>query len=311
LQSSGKDKTLVSVVVPVYNSQDTLYDLLQGIMNAVNRKMYNLEVIFVDDYSNIIVWSKLKELKSQFPDIIHIVRLTRNFGQNNATLCGLELAKGEWVITIDDDLEFDPADIPKLLQTALYANSDVVYGVVKHKGLNARSLGRRLLFFVLRRFENGANLGSSFRVIHRSIINHILQHNQDHIFINQLISWYTKDVEYVEIIKSEKYKKRSGYNFFSLIRMGLRIIFYYTSLPIKLVVYFSFLVAIICLVFAFYYVIQKLTIGTLQGYSSMIVAVFASTAIIMISIGVLGIFVNRIYNNRIKKPNYSVKRPAN
>jgi hypothetical protein len=165
-----------------------------------------------------------------------------------------------------------------------------------------------MLFFILERFENGANVGSSFRLIKKHVVEKINYHNQDHLFINQIISWYTSDIDYVTIEKTTRADIKSGYSMPKLIGIGLRLLFYYTSFPLRLIIYFSFLTAVVSFSFAVYYFIQKITVGTLQGYSSMIVAIFVGTSVIMFSIGVLSIFVNRIYNTRVKKPNYSIKK---
>jgi glycosyltransferase involved in cell wall biosynthesis len=306
---TNKQPISVSVVVPVYNSAATLHELYRAIMESIDTEMYQPEIIFVDDHGVPEVWQKLEELKQQHPTRVKIIRLAKNFGQNNATLCGIDYAMGDWVITIDDDLEFDPKYINDLLQKADETGADVVYGVFKKQpGVSFRSLGRKFLFFILDRFENGANVGSSFRLIKKHVIEKINYHNQDHLFINQIISWYTSDIDYVTIEKTQRAGVKSGYSIPKLIGIGLRLLFYYTSFPLRLIIYFSFLTALVSFSFAVYYFIQKVTVGTLEGYSSMIVSIFVGTSVIMFSLGVLSIFVNRIYNTRVKKPNYSIKK---
>jgi polyisoprenyl-phosphate glycosyltransferase len=307
----GDTNILVSVVVPVYNSGSTLDELVQLIHGSVDRRSYDLELVLVDDHGNLETWKKLQEIKQQYSNTVKIIRLSKNFGQNNATLCGIDQAKGEIVITIDDDLQFDPKYIPELIEVAEKDNADVVYGTFpRSKRFSLRNMGRNGLFFILRRFENNANPGSSFRLIKRHIVERINFHSQDHLFINQIISWYTSDISYATVQKSDRKKGKSGYSLFKLIRIGLKLIFYYTSIPIRLVVYFAFLTSAVSLGFATFYFIQKITVGTMIGYSSVIVAIFAGTSVIMAGIGVLGIYVNRIYNTRIRKPNYSIKKSA-
>jgi len=302
-------KTLISVVVPVYNSEKTLDTLCTYIIDAIDNHLYDVEIIFVDDHGDIKTWEKLQEIKNNYSSLVKIIRLSKNFGQNSSTLCGIDASKGDIVITIDDDLEFHPQDIKILLQKAQENNSDVVYGVLKKapKG-SVRSIGRKFLFFLLNKMENGANIGSSFRLIKRHIVEKINHHNQDHLFINQIISWYTSDVDFALVDYHPQPNGKSGYTIGKLINIGLRLIFYYTSFPLKIVIYFSFFSALVSFIFAAFYLIQKLTVGTMAGYSSMIISLFIATSIIMMSIGVLSVFVNRIYNSRIKRPNYSIKK---
>lgn len=300
---------LVSVVVPVYNSTETLAELYVAICESVDYSKYNLEVIFVDDHGSNESWKRLEEIKENNTNSVKIIRLSKNFGQNSSTLCGIDHAAGEMVITIDDDMEFHPKDIVELLKKADENNSDVVYGVFnKAPKKSLRAFGRRILFFLLNKLENGATIGSSFRLIKRNIVEKINHHNQDHLFINQIISWYTSDIDYVNVEYHQRKDIKSGYTFRKLLSIGLKLVFYYTSFPLKLIIWFSFLTAIVSFGFAVYYFIQKITVGTLVGYSSLIVSIFVATSIIMLGIGVLAIFVNRIYNSRIKKPNYSIKK---
>jgi glycosyltransferase involved in cell wall biosynthesis len=307
--NTGKTNILISVVVPVYNSSSSLNELVKLIHDSIDRNFYELELILVDDHGNLETWEKLEEIKKQYSNTVRIIRLSKNFGQNNATLCGIDQSKGEMVITIDDDLQFDPQYIPQLIKKAEENNSDVVYGTfAKSKGLSLRNVGRNGLFFILRKFENNANPGSSFRLIRKHIVERINFHSQDHLFINQIISWYTSDISYATIEKSDRKNGKSGYSIFQLVGIGLKLIFYYTSIPIRLVVYFAFLTSMVSLVFAIYYFIQKITVDSVPGYSSVIVSIFAATSVIMAGIGVLGIYVNRIYNTRIRKPNYSIKK---
>jgi undecaprenyl-phosphate 4-deoxy-4-formamido-L-arabinose transferase len=182
----------LSIVVPVYNSSGTLDELVSSILDIIDREQYSLEIIFVDDHSKQESANKLMEIQSRYPDLIKLIRLSKNFGQNNATLCGIDHSSGDWVVTIDDDMDFHPKDIHTLIKKAEENSSDVVYGVFKKsKGFSLRKVGRKMLFFILNTFENGANVGSSFRLIRRSIVEKINFHNQDHLFINQIISWYT------------------------------------------------------------------------------------------------------------------------
>lgn len=304
-----ENKLSISVVVPVYNSVETLEELVKELLNHVKPHTDLREIILVDDYSKKPTIEKLKEVKKQFPELIKIIRLSKNFGQNNATLCGIDHAQGEFVVTIDDDMDFHPKDILQLIDKAKEEDLDVVYGVYKKSsGFSLRSIGRKSLFFVLNRFEQGFNVGSSFRLISRNVVNRINHHNQDHLFINQIISWYTQDVGYVKLDKQEKRQSKSGYSIGGLVTIGFRLMFYYTSLPLKLIIYFSFITAIISFGFGLYYFIQKITVGSLAGYSSLIISLFAATSVIMLGIGVLSLFVNRIYNSRVKRPNYSIKR---
>ena len=118
-----------SVVVPVFNSQESLLELFEGIAAAFGELNTEFETIFVDDRSTDNSWEVLKNLKQEHPQHIKIIRLSRNYGQHNATLCGLMFAKGEAIITIDDDLQTPPHEIITLVRSFEESSCDVIYGI--------------------------------------------------------------------------------------------------------------------------------------------------------------------------------------
>lgn len=299
----------ISIVVPVYNSTGVLAELCREIRNVCLGEQWSYEILLVDDRGKDEVWQHMKEIKQEHGAGVRIIRLSKNFGQNNATLCGIDHALGEWIVTIDDDMEYHPENIKSMMQLADEKNADVVYGFYKSSApFSLKQLGRKTMLYLLKKAENGGNLGSSFRLIHTRIAEKLRQHSQDHLFINQVISWYTGDVEYYPVERKNNAQKPSGYSTWKLLGIGIRLIFFYTSLPLKLIIYFSFLAACVSFGFALFYFIQKLTLGAELGYTSIIVSIFLGTSIMMVAIGVLAIFVNRIYQSRIRRPHYFVKR---
>jgi len=123
----------VSVVVPVYGSALTLSSLYERIETSFLQMETSFEVIFVDDRSKDNSWAVLLDLKKKYPNTIRIIRFARNYGQHNATFCGFRHCSGKLIITIDDDLQIPPEEIPKLLQTYRQTNADVVYGFFPEK----------------------------------------------------------------------------------------------------------------------------------------------------------------------------------
>ena len=118
----------LSIVVPVYNGATTISTLFERIHNYCTKKSFQYEVIFIWDCGKDNSWEILLELKSLFPDKIKLIKLSRNFGQHNALICGFEYAKGDYIITIDEDLQHSPEDISKLIATQKEKDYDVVYG---------------------------------------------------------------------------------------------------------------------------------------------------------------------------------------
>lgn len=299
---------LISFVIPVYNSQDTISDVCTIIQNKMHEMSWDFEIILVDDHSNTETKKITESLKEKFKDKMQLFRLAKNFGQNSATLCGIANAKGNLVVTLDDDLDYRPEEVIPIIQAFMQSEADVIYGFQKNSS-TIRKWGRNIIaYFLYQSKESYSTLGSSFRVMSKDIADKVKKHAQDHAFINQIISWYTSDIAYYEISKTPKRKSKSGYSILELIKIGLRLIFFYSSFPLKAIMFFSFISALISFVIGLYYLIIKLSKGAPLGYTSTIVSILFGSSLILFSIGVLAAFIKRIYEARIKKPNFSIKQ---
>lgn len=295
-----------SIVVPVYRSVSTLEPLFDGVKSVMEEENYSFEVVFVEDSGELDSWNELLRLKKLHRENVACIRLSRNFGQNGATLCGIDEAKGEKVITIDDDLQTSPSEIKKLIAFHHETEADVVYGKypeVKTSWL--RRVGSKFVKRIFSKNQGGSSVGSSFRLLDKHIVDRIRFHSQDHLFINQVIGWYTLNVEFVEVNHNPRGEGKSGYSMWKLMLLSFRLIIYYTSVPLKIMVMLCILTAVAIVAMTVYYIYFQLETGS--TIDVFMIAVLAAMAIIAASIAVFGIYINRVYSSRVKKPNYAIK----
>lgn len=305
---NNKPPLTFSVVVPVFNSVQSLPVLYHEIVKIFEFNQYEFEVIFVDDHSKSETWETLLKLKKENPDKIQLIRFTKNFGQNSATLCGIDHAKNNYIITIDDDLETHPNEINNLISTYLKEENDIVFGIQqKSKTSVLRRIGSFGIKWFFNLFESGTKVGSSFRLITPWIAKNIRHHSHDHLFINQVISWYTTDISIIEVPENKRQEGESGYSLLQLFSIGFRLIFQYSSFPLKALIFWGIILSITCFFIGGFYIYKKFNSGALSGYTSLIVSIFFTTGTILTSISILGIYVKRIYDSRVKKPNYLIK----
>ncbi len=299
-----------SVIVPVFNSEDTLPELLKGLVAVFKDLSSTFEVIFIDDGSQDDSWKVLSELKKDFPDVVTAIRLARNSGQHNATFCGMVRAKGDFVITIDDDLQIPPQEIAKLIRQYSDSSPDIVYGIYpdkKHPAL--RNISSASFRQSSRIFHEGPGKGSSFRLITRELTDHVIHHYQSFVFLDELINWYTADIAYVDIQHEERKNKRSGYSTRKLARFVSNIILYYSNIPLKMMVYTGLIFSFFSFLIGMFYIIKKIFFDvSVPGYTSTIVVIAFSTGIIVFSLGVIGEYLSRIYFSQSKKPPYTIKK---
>lgn len=297
----------ITVVVPVYNSVETLRPLYLRTAETLTKLGKSFEVLFVEDGGPLTSWNELKSIKSEFPDTVSLIRLGRNYGQNAATVCGITNAKGDAVVTIDDDLQSPPEEIEKLLQRQAETGSAVVFGVTSSQ--NNPLLKRVGSYLIKKIFDwvDGSDIGSSFRLVSPELKEKLNKQTHDQLFLNQVIHWYTDEIEKVEVVHESRTEGRSGYSYFGLILLAVKLIFFYTDFPLRLMSVLGLVISAVCFGFGIFYIYEKLVIGAEAGFASIITAIFFATGIIILCLSILGAYISRIYIDRIKKPVYSIK----
>lgn len=299
--------TMYSIVIPVFNSEHSLNELSDRIISFFSKRKENCELIFVEDCGNDSSWEIIKTLREKHPDKVKGIRLNKNYGQHNALLCGFSFATGDFIITIDDDLQNPPEEIAKLIEKFDETGSDVVYGIYSKKqhsiARNAMSKGVKKTSKV---FMKGSGNGSSFRLIKRNIIEKVLEHNISFIFIDEVLQWYTNKIDFVTVEHVKRKYNTSGYSSFKLLKLGADLAYHYTNIPLKIMVYAGMIISIISFLLGLKFVVQKLIYDVPLGYTSMIVTILFSTSIIVFSLGVIGGYLSRIQNVQNKKPPFFI-----
>jgi polyisoprenyl-phosphate glycosyltransferase len=297
-----------SIVVPVFNSEASLRELVERLKAVIGQTGKSFEMIFVDDGSNDQSWEVMKMIKAENPERFTAIRLAKNFGQHSATFCGFTFAKGNYIITLDDDLQCPPEEIPKLIKTMEESDAELVYGIYKDKKHSlARNIGSKT-FKNLSGIVYGSKEGSSFRLISSNIIQKILVHHQNFVFIDEILRWYTDFITFTVVEHHKRKYKSSGYSNRKIWGMFANIIYYYTTAPLKLMVYGGMVSSIVFFFFSLYFIYRKIVHNVPLGYTSTIVAILFSTSLILLSLGVIGEYLSRIYMVQNKKPLYSVKK---
>ena len=299
-----------SVVVPVFNGEQSLKELFEGIKNVFDEIKETFEVVFVDDNSRDGSWEVLKQLKKQFQGSVTAIKLGKNFGQHNAILCGFNFVKGDFIITIDSDLQTPPGEIKKLVTSFVNSPVDVVYGISGKKEHSfLRNMGSRSLKRSAKFLHNTPGEGSSFRLLTSDLVKKIINHLQHFIFIDEVILWYTDDLSFVEVEHLKRKYERSGYSLRKLIIMMSNIIIYYTTIPLSLLVYGGLIFSLITLGFGIYFMFRRFFLDVpVPGYTSLIVAILFSTSLLLFSLGMIGEYLRRIYLALNRKPPFSIKK---
>ncbi|HOI86307.1 MAG TPA: glycosyltransferase family 2 protein [Lentimicrobium sp.] len=296
-----------SIIVPVFNSSESLAGLFQRISQTMSMLQKSFRVIFVDDGSVDRSWEVISSLKADHPDVITAVRLSRNFGQHNATLCGVAHSDSDFVITIDDDLQNPPEEIPRLIETMQAEKADLVYGIYSRKQHSAaRNMGSAIIRGGSKKLFQTKGQGSSFRLIKSDLAKRLLDHQLNFVFLDEIFNWYTSHISFVMVEHHKRPHQKSTYTPMSLLSLLTNLLIYYTSVPLQLMVYGGLFSSVISFIVGIVFIYRKVVSDVPLGFTALIVAVLFSTSIILLSLGVIGEYLSRIYLVQNRKPPYSV-----
>lgn len=297
--------TNYSIVVPVYGAENSLESLHKSLIAFFEGK-YSYDIIFVDDGSADNSWEVLKKIKSESSNTT-IVRLSKNFGQHGATVCGFKYAKGDYVITIDDDMEVHPREIQKLIEQQKTSNADLVYGMFKKQNQPFFRGIFTWAYKLLSKLEGPQKgKGSSFRLIKSSLAQKLVSNHRQFVFIDELCLWYTKKLSFVNVEPNPEYFSKARYRMTGLFKLTSTVVMFSSTLPLKLVTYIgmtlagvNFLVGIIYIIKKFFFKIQ------IMGYTSLIVSILFSTGMIIFCLGIIAQYLSQSMKSLNNAPSYN------
>ncbi len=299
----------LSVVIPVYNSATTLPILIERLRAVLDRAGREYEIVLVDDGSQDDSWRVLCDLQAANRRQIVAVQLMRNFGQHNALMCGFRHAQGEFVVTIDDDLQNPPEEIPRLLHAIESQNLDLVYGTFAAKQHDGwRNLGSWVVnrFFRLV-FQTDVPV-SNCRIIRRELLEAIFSYTLNYTYLDGLLAWNTRRVGAISVAHHPRDSGRSGYSVAKLLWLALNLFTNFSLLPLQVVSGLGLITAGAGLCVGSWYLVQFLLNQiTVPGYASIIISILVLGGLQLLSLGVIGEYLGRLHLNVNRKPQYTVR----
>ncbi len=299
---------LYSIVVPVYRSNTTLMPLADRVAAVFQEIKEAYEIVFVEDCGGGNSWEVLRTIKEKYKDKITIIKLSKNVGQHNAIMCGFNHVKGDYVVTIDDDLQCPPEEIKKLIVEAKNTNAELVYGIYVNKKHHViRNYASNWVKYIFKIVFDAKPDGSSFRLLKRTLVDKLLRHTQPFVFIDGLLHWHTKQISYCVVEHLERQHGSSTYTISKLINLTSNLIFNFTVLPLRGITYIGTLTSLVSFFIGFYFIYNKFVHDVPIGYTSLVVTILFSTGLILISLGIIGEYLSRIYMLQNNKPQYSIE----
>jgi glycosyltransferase involved in cell wall biosynthesis len=296
----------LSVVIPAYNEEQNVDGVYQAVCLALAGEA--LEVIFVDDGSSDGTAERVRQLRVQ-NGAVRLIRFSRNFGQQPALIAGLEAARGAAVITLDCDLQHPPELLPRMLQ-AWRGGAKVVQmvrtstaGAGTLKQTSSRLFYRFLNLVSETQVQGGA---ADYQLLDRAVVEAVLQFRDRNPFLRGLVAWLGFPVVRIDYAAPERTAGKSGYTVRKMLRLSIQAVTGLSSKPLRLSFYFGLLAVVLCVIYATFAVIALAAGRTVPGWTSVIVLVTFLGAVQLVSIGIAGEYIARIYEQTRGVPRYVI-----
>lgn len=302
----------LSIVSPVYRAENLLPELVSRIKAAVSPISEDYEIILVEDASPDQSWTEIERLVEIHPEVVGI-KLSRNFGQHYAITAGLDQAKGEWVVVMDCDLQDRPEEIPPLLQKAQEGFDVVLARRANRQDGFLKKLSSKLFYRTLawltgsQQDETIANFG----IYHQRVIRQITEMRESIRYFPTMVRWVGFRQTAIDVTHAANEVRGSSYNFKRLFNLALDIMLAYSDKPIRLTVKLGLLVALTGFLFAIFTLVRYLQGDIIvAGYASLIISLWMLTGFLLITLGMVGLYVGKTFEGVKKRPIYIVEKKA-
>jgi undecaprenyl-phosphate 4-deoxy-4-formamido-L-arabinose transferase len=299
----------VSIVVPVYNSEESLPQLVSRLDRVLGAAGGSHELLFVNDGSRDRSWQQVQQLAAAHSWVVGI-DLMRNYGQHNALLCGIRAASNEVIVTMDDDLQNPPEEIPKLL-ALLNAGHDVVYGVPRAQ---QHGLWRDLASYVTKLTLQGA-MGaetatkvSAFRAFRRDLREAFSDFRGPYVSLDVLLTWATTKFGSVVVDHQPRQAGRSNYTLSKLVVHSFNMMTGFSTLPLQLASMVGFASTFLGMVLLLFVVARYLLEGgVVPGFAFLACTIAIFSGAQLFAIGIFGEYLARMHFRVMDRPAYAVR----
>ena len=303
----------LSVVVPVYNSEESLAELIERLSNTLPDLAERFEVVLVNDGSRDSSWNVVQSLVERYP-FVRGICLMRNYGQHNALLCGIRAARYGLIITMDDDLQHPPEELHKLLEK-LAEGYDVVYGTpqTEQHGL-WRDIASQVTKIALQSAMSVdvARNVSALRAFHTYIREGFAAYSSPFVSIDVLLTWSTTRFASVPVRHEPRKAGQSNYTFWKLVTHAMNMITGFSTKPLQLASVVGFVFTLFGLLILVYVVGRYFIFGSVVPgfpFLASIIAVFSGAQ--LFALGIIGEYLARMHFRTMDRPTYAVREDIN
>ena len=309
-RSIADQRESLSIVMPVYREGKHIGVVLDAVSEALDGLGLSYELLLVDDGSPDDTWDVLEDLSAKFPRL-RAVRLSRNFGKELALCAGLEMARGDAVIVMDGDGQHPPAILPEMVKLWRETDIDIVDGQKVHRGKETllSKTGARLFYYLWNKLSGFELTGASdYKLLSRRAVNAYLQMKERNVFFRGMTAWLGFRRASVPFEVAGRIGGNTGWSMIRLLRLALTGITAFSALPLQVITIAGGLFMLFAVVFGIQTLIVLLVGHAVSGFATVIFLLLIIGGLVMISLGIIGEYLGRIYDEVKGRPRYLIGR---
>jgi glycosyltransferase involved in cell wall biosynthesis len=301
----------ISIVIPVYNAQPTIAKLVEKLISEISVK-YIFEIVLVNDFSSDNSHTECLKLYNENRDKIKYISLAKNFGEHNAVMAGLNKVTGDFIVIMDDDFQNPIEEVLKLIDFSANSDYDVVYTYYKdRKHKMWRNFGSNLhnyMATILLKKPKELYL-SSFKCLNKCLISEIIKYDLPYPYIDGLVLRSTSNIGTIQVNHEQRQEGKSGYTLIKLVKLWSNMFTSFSVIPLRISIFVGLFFAIVGFLLGVYSIIEHFVVPALPpGFSLTITAIFIFAGIQLISLGMIGEYIGRIFISQNKQPQYTIKK---
>ncbi|MDO5977541.1 glycosyltransferase family 2 protein [Flavivirga spongiicola] len=304
-------KEAISIVIPVYNGEKSITNLVEHLIDTLSIS-YHLEIVLVNDCSPDSSEAVCVSIFEKHKNIVKFLSLSKNVGEHNAVMAGLNNITGDFTVIMDDDFQNPVSEVIKLIEFAIQSQNDVVYTYYDKKEHSFfRNLGSRFndkMATVLLKKPKDLYL-SSFKIINKFLVKEIVKYNLPFPYIDGLILRTTNNIGKLKVKHNKRTNGASNYTLKKLVSLWMNMFTNFSILPLRFSMIIGFTFSLFGFGYGLFSIIEKLYNPNLPtGYAALIVLVSVFSGIQLMALGMIGEYLGRMFMSQNKKPQYSIRK---
>ncbi len=296
--------------MPVYGEASHIAEVLAEVRKRLEEAGEQFEFVLIDDGSPDRTWAVLEQEAGKHP-MLRAARLSRNFGKELALTAGLDMAKGDAVIVMDADGQHPPSLLLEMLDKWRENGTDIVEAVKSDRGKETilSKLGAGLFYSLWSRFSGFDIRGASdFKLLNRRAVDAYLQMDERNVFFRGMTAWIGFERAQIPFEVASRAGGQSNWSVFKKLRLAVNGISGFSSIPLQMVTFVGIAFLVFSVVFGVYTLALQLTGHSVSGFATVILLLLIIGSLLMISLGIIGIYLARIYDEIKHRPRYLVSR---